>query len=254
MPDFLDGGRSHKERHQPKHREKWGLLEKKKDYVKRAKDFHKKENEIQRLREKASFKNPDEFYFAMQSGQVSTKGVHGGSQKRKRGANEALERKSALGRDLGYVTMKKKLETKKIEELQKNLHQIRGGGSEEVKHTLFFEDQDQAAEFDPVEHFESTTDGALRHYNRPRQGEQQQQAAVQSKKGAKAKKVQRQMDRAYEELQLRQARERKLTELMVEIKGQSSVMEKGKKSVVNKTEVKEERAKPIYKWKKERKR
>ena len=28
------------------------------------------------------------------------------------GANEALERKSALGRDLGYVTMKKKLETK----------------------------------------------------------------------------------------------------------------------------------------------
>merc|ERR1712166_342625 len=121
--------------------------------------------------------------------------------------------------------MKKKLETKKIEELQKNLHQIRGGGSEEVKHTLFFEDADQAAEFDPVEHFESTTDGALRHYNRPRQGEQ-----------------------------LRQARERKLTELMVEIKGQSSVMEKGKKSVVNKTEVKEERAKPVYKWKKERKR
>ena len=38
--------RTHKERAQPAARAKFGLLEKHKDYVERAKDFHRKENTI----------------------------------------------------------------------------------------------------------------------------------------------------------------------------------------------------------------
>ncbi len=42
-----------------------GLLEKHKDYVQRAQDYHKKTKAINNLRQKAAFRNPDEFYFAM---------------------------------------------------------------------------------------------------------------------------------------------------------------------------------------------
>ena len=72
--------RTHKERSQPRGRKNLGLLEKHKDYVKRAKDFHRKEDALRKLREKAAFRNPDEYYFKM----AHTKTVDGVHQKRKK--------------------------------------------------------------------------------------------------------------------------------------------------------------------------
>ena len=57
--------RNHKERSQLAHREKLGFLEKHKDYVKRARDYHSKQDRLQRLRQKAAERNKDEFYFSM---------------------------------------------------------------------------------------------------------------------------------------------------------------------------------------------
>ena len=57
--------RDHKERSQPSNRNRLGLLEKHVDYIKRARDYGRKRDEIKRLREKASFRNEDEFYFGM---------------------------------------------------------------------------------------------------------------------------------------------------------------------------------------------
>ena len=57
--------RSHRERPQPHSRTKKGLLEKRKDYVLRAKDYKRKQTTLKRLSEKASERNPDEFYFSM---------------------------------------------------------------------------------------------------------------------------------------------------------------------------------------------
>jgi len=57
--------RDHKERAQPLAREKRGLLEKHKDYVLRAKDYNFKQKRLKSLKEKAFFRNPDEFYFKM---------------------------------------------------------------------------------------------------------------------------------------------------------------------------------------------
>lgn len=67
--------RNHKERGQTAGREKFGLLEKKKDYLLRAKDYHGKQNKLKAMREKALFRNPDEFYFKMINSQTKG-GVH----------------------------------------------------------------------------------------------------------------------------------------------------------------------------------
>ncbi|KAL8762982.1 MAG: hypothetical protein Q9184_001132 [Pyrenodesmia sp. 2 TL-2023] len=57
--------RNHKERAQPAQREKWGSLEKHKDYSLRAKDYNEKKKRLKGLREKAAERNPDEFSYSM---------------------------------------------------------------------------------------------------------------------------------------------------------------------------------------------
>lgn len=57
--------RNHKERSQLAHRAKFGVLEKHADYVKRARDYHSKQDRLTRLKQKAAERNKDEFYFSM---------------------------------------------------------------------------------------------------------------------------------------------------------------------------------------------
>lgn len=67
--------REHRERSQPAHRSRFGLLEKHKDYVQRAKNYHDKEKRIIALKRRASMRNPDEFYFGMHKSKTEG-GVH----------------------------------------------------------------------------------------------------------------------------------------------------------------------------------
>ncbi|KAL8657784.1 MAG: hypothetical protein Q9226_001569 [Calogaya cf. arnoldii] len=66
--------RNHKERAQPAHREKWGILEKHKDYALRAKDYNEKKKRLKILREKAAERNPDEFSYSMLSSKTDKHG------------------------------------------------------------------------------------------------------------------------------------------------------------------------------------
>ena len=65
--------REHRERSQPANRSRLGLLEKKKDYVLRARDFQSKKKRLQGMKIKAAYKNPDEFYFGMIKNRVDKK-------------------------------------------------------------------------------------------------------------------------------------------------------------------------------------
>ena len=67
--------KTHKERSQPSDRKRLGLLEKHKDYVLRAQDYNKKHDRLRKLRLKAAFRNPDEFYHKMIQGQTKD-GIH----------------------------------------------------------------------------------------------------------------------------------------------------------------------------------
>lgn len=57
--------RKYRERAQPQKRSHLGILEKKKDYQKRAEDFHKKEDVLAKMKEKQLNQNPDQFKFNM---------------------------------------------------------------------------------------------------------------------------------------------------------------------------------------------
>ncbi|MCJ1246956.1 hypothetical protein MMC30_004167 [Trapelia coarctata] len=66
--------RNHKERAQPLERQKWGVLEKHKDYSLRAADYNAKKARLKALRQKAAERNPDEFHFAMMSSKTDNHG------------------------------------------------------------------------------------------------------------------------------------------------------------------------------------
>ncbi|WWC61971.1 uncharacterized protein I303_104557 [Kwoniella dejecticola CBS 10117] len=110
--------RNHKERSQPAHRAKLGLLEKHKDYVHRARDYKSKQDRIKKLREKAAFRNKDEFYWGMIKGQTK-----GGVAIADRG-HKALDTdvvKILKSQDLGYVRVQIAKDEKKIRDLRTSL-------------------------------------------------------------------------------------------------------------------------------------
>jgi U3 small nucleolar RNA-associated protein 11 len=161
--------KTHKERAQPSNRERFGLLEKKKDYVLRAKDHNVKKRRIQAMQEKAAFRNPDEFYFKMQSsatkqGLPTTVGTNG------------LDTETVMllkSQDLNYISMKKRVDERKIEKLESSLHCISAAetAGRMNKHTIFFDSDDEEEDmrrFDPAQHFDTHPDLVDRAVNRPR--------------------------------------------------------------------------------------
>ncbi|KAK4128096.1 U3 small nucleolar RNA-associated protein 11 [Parathielavia appendiculata] len=128
--------RSHRERAQPLERQRLGLLEKKKDYQKRAKDYNKKKAVLKSLRQKAADRNEDEFYFGMMSrkgpGSAITRGKSfTGTVDGDRG-NKAMDVdlvRLLKTQDLGYIRTMRNVAAKEVRELGERF--VLAGGTDQ---------------------------------------------------------------------------------------------------------------------------
>jgi U3 small nucleolar RNA-associated protein 11 len=124
--------RSHKERAQPHSRTRKGLLEKRKDYQKRSKDYSQKQKALKRLAEKATERNPDEFYFGMVR-RETRKGIpiaHLGK------SMDVKTVRPLKMQDLAYLRTVRSVERGKVEKLRKVVQ-----GQAFGKRILFAEDE-----------------------------------------------------------------------------------------------------------------
>lgn len=220
--------RAHKERAQPAVRSKFGLLEKHKDYVLRARDYHKKQENIQRLQEKAASRNPDEFYFKM----INTRtvdGVHRPKSGAKQYSNEELLLMKT--QDIRYVLQKAQSEKKKVERLQSALHCI--GCPPSNRHTYFAEDREEAKELEQVV-FSSKEKAII--------------------PGRLPKQIKKKVAAAYKELEERKKRADEMQNIVMDMSLRKELMGKGRKRKLRDDEIVHPTAGPVYKWRKERKR
>lgn len=146
--------KQHRERAQPGSRKKYGLLEKKKDYQLRARDYHKKQDTLKALKAKASARNPDEYYHAMVKKKTDGRGIL--ISERDTEVLSTDEVKLLKTQDSNYIKTLRNEELKKIQKLEKSLNFSSSG-----KHTVFVKDEAAKKEFDPVKFFQ--TDRNLLH-------------------------------------------------------------------------------------------
>ncbi|EDO33548.1 predicted protein [Nematostella vectensis] len=238
--------KNHKERGQLKNRHHLGLLEKHKDYVLRARDYHKKKEKLKNLREKALNKNPDEFYFKM----ISTKtkdGVHHVKQGKQHTADQL---KLMKAQDLNYVNSKKTAEAKKIERLQASLHLLESSdGGPPNQHIVFVDNKKEAKAFDPATHFGTLPELMNRTYNRPSIDTLKTSQVTAPVDEQSLKKIERQRNRQYEELKQRIERKEKMQTLTEKLQLEKHLMGKGPRVKV-KDATDDQPA--VYRWKKKR--
>ncbi|KXZ49284.1 hypothetical protein GPECTOR_22g878 [Gonium pectorale] len=263
--------KTHKERSQPAARQKYGLLEKHKDYVERARNFHKKEKTLKALRRKAEERNPDEFYFAMEKAKTKD-GVHDG---RLTQANKYSQEELRLMKtqDVKYLTMKAAGDAKKAARLRESLHFIgataatAGGGAAAgaasgtagsgaaPRHTVFVDSKADAKAFDPAAYFDTPAGLLDRTFNRPRAAQLAVRGAVL---GTASKGVEKRKYAAYKELEQRSERREKVAAVAARLAYQKEVMGKGRKRKLRPGEIKAAGLDPeavgkVFVWKRERK-
>ncbi|XP_070492611.1 probable U3 small nucleolar RNA-associated protein 11 [Chironomus tepperi] len=181
--------KTHRERAQPKAREKLGLLEKKKDYKVRAQDRNEKEETIKLLRKKALNKNPDEFYHHMINSKIQ-KDEHFEKDKEEDLTPEQI--KLMETQDSKYINMKRVIERKKIQRLQSQLHFVSREKKVKNKHIFFVDDMKEAQDLN--ETFRATQ--------------------TESKLSEEATQLLNQeRDKSYKELEKRKERERELAKI-----------------------------------------
>ncbi|KAL6708881.1 hypothetical protein ACN47E_002288 [Coniothyrium glycines] len=148
--------RNHKERAQPVEREKWGLLEKRKDYKLRAADHRQKKAKLKILSQKARDRNPDEFSFKMMSSRVDAQGKKVADRGNKPLSMEVV--KLLKTQDAGYIRTMLQMARKEKEELEQKLIMEErgevvalkdGDAARKRKHRVYVDNEEEQQDFDP---------------------------------------------------------------------------------------------------------
>ncbi|CAG9808471.1 unnamed protein product [Chironomus riparius] len=181
--------KTHRERGQPKAREKLGLLEKKKDYKVRAQDRNEKEETIKLLRKKALNKNPDEFYHHMINSKIQ-KDEHFEKDKEEDLTPEQM--KLMETQDSKYINMKRVIERKKIQRLQSQLHFISREKKVKNQHIFFVDNMKEAKDINETLLLTKT-------------GSKLSEEAIQL--------LNQERDKSYKELEKRKEREKELAKI-----------------------------------------
>lgn len=248
--------REYQERGQLHERRHLGLLEKKKDYKLRAVDYHKKEDRIKKLKEKAQMRNPDEFYMKMNSTQTEG-GIHlikkGG---KKRSFEELTKIKE---QDLGYLKLKGQMEKTQKEKLQASLHMLDEQVQKKVKrkHIVFTDTEEEARNFDTVKYFNTVPELMDRSFNRLTQDQLASGSVIVNKLApGQMAAAERASARAYEELSKREERLDDIVQIEKKLTLHKKLMGKGKRTKIIKKDIfgEEIASQTVYKWKTERKR
>ncbi|KAK0572933.1 hypothetical protein LWI29_000606 [Acer saccharum] len=219
--------KAHKERSQPQSRKKFGHLEKHKDYVVRAKAFHQKEEALQKLKEKAAFRNLDEFYFKM----IKTSTV-GGVHRLESEANKYTHDELMLMKtqDIGYILQKLQSEKNKIEKLTTTLHSLDNHPSN--RHIYYAEDREEAKSI---------------------RSQSARKVAVLASEDI-PDHIKRKTAASYREVEARKSRVQELEKLYMDMAMQKELQKKGRKRKLREDEIVCPTSKPVYKWRAERKR
>lgn len=233
--------RIHKERSQPELRvAKHGLLEKKRDYKLRAKDRNRKLLRLKLLKEKAAFRNRDEFYYGMINAKTDDGRVRKTLNLNEKNAlpiahRDREQRLLAETQDSAYVDMKLRAEMAKVERLRRGLHFNVDKQETKRKHIRFVDTEEEQ---------EKVVD----ELKRKDEGKQE---------GKYSARMQRALDRlkakSYQQLQLHDQRKQKLLNVYQDIQVEKNLLQKGRR-VMKTPPNKETGAPPVYRWLQERKR
>uniref|UniRef100_A0A1E1XAE2 U3 small nucleolar RNA-associated protein 11 n=1 Tax=Amblyomma aureolatum TaxID=187763 RepID=A0A1E1XAE2_9ACAR len=241
--------RIHKERQQPDARRHLGVLEKKKDYKLRARDYQNKQLRLKRLRQRALTRNPDEFYMHM----VNSKLDQGEHHDRVKGEEfTPAQLKLMQTQDLNYVTTKRVSEAKKIARLKANLHLLGDDSGHVNTHTFFVDTKKEARNFDFAEKLGTHPSLLGRAFNRPKLETLHKECIADIPEDV-IKEATHEMKKSYRELTKRLQRQKELKVVEQKMTMKKKLLDK-KNPPVKKVKEGTKDAAPVYLWKKERKR
>ncbi|NP_001040447.1 UTP11-like U3 small nucleolar ribonucleoprotein [Bombyx mori] len=234
--------KTHRERHQPEARKHLGLLEKKKDYKKRADDYHEKGQTLKLLRKRTLDKNPDEFYYHMINSRVK-EGVH--HELQKEGEHSSEQVKLMQTQDIKYINMKRTIESRRINRLQSQLHMTDVAEATPNTHT-FFVDEGEENGFDLAKRLDTHPALIGRKSNRPRLSDLNK-ITLPDLDEETVKEMKKKKEKVYKEIAKRIQRETELTVVQQKMELKRHLQDT---SVLKPKKIKKGSAKaaPVYKF------